>query len=118
MSKTRLFSPRRQSAFEITTALIPRSTSSGGKLDATKSMRESVFSSVHRSDSISGNSLKQQDEPLAVLEGSFAGLALLLTSIGDHGVTANPVHLRTREKGIRVAVGGTPRRRATNRSER
>jgi ABC-type antimicrobial peptide transport system permease subunit len=41
------------------------------------------------------------------LFGIFAGLALLLALIGLYGLTAHEVELRTRDIGIRMALGST-----------
>jgi predicted permease len=41
--------------------------------------------------------------------GALAGLAFLLTSAGIYGVVAYTTALRTKEVGIRVALGATPR---------
>jgi len=66
------------------------------------------FSGFYRMNDLQGETLATQRIEVALL-GAMAGLALLLSSVGIFALVANMVAQRTREIGIRMALGSTMR---------
>ncbi len=71
------------------------------------------FSGFYRMNDLQATALSQQRIEVALL-GTMAGLALLLSAVGIFALVASLVTQRTREIGIRIALGSTIRQAMTH----
>ena len=71
------------------------------------------FSGFYRMNDLQAETLSTQRIEVALL-GAMAGLALLLSAVGIFALVANLVAQRTREIGIRIALGSSVRQAMTH----
>ena len=104
--------PVTQLTFTIRTMGDPHGTVNGVRAEVTELDADLPLFDVNTLEERIGDSLKPRRTPMLLSVG-FALLALLLSALGTHGLLAYRVARRSKEFGIRLALGSTPAKLCT-----